>query len=499
MPKNQKKFLLFKYDIMKKATQTAFLLFLWGSIWSCIPIEDRLNPNILAVQLEDTYSVQDTMFIPVDYSDNEQLDSFVVSIRKIDGTIRNPWNYQKIDTIRGGRRYKDTLQIPIPINVDTGRYEIEFECYDFSKNMARTSASFLVQSDRRGPQIREFKIVGLSQDQNGNYLTCRLEVINIEGLVTDNTGIKLIRASLSNLISPARITDSDSISFTNLFERDLRIPNTVKDGEILTLKLTVIDENNNTASQEARFLIGCDDSPPQVIIENTSPEIGANQEVNLVEGTTLKIQDGYITDNSQLQRLAVTFNPLNAVRDTVFSINLTNNPTDTIFLNTLPKTANTFTLPQDASSGDTYELIYFALDTAQNTAKPIRILVNVIKDDIPSIFVTNAYTNDIELDLNADSLFIGAGEELQVEGKIEEDKSLQYIRIYWGLKGFTSLQREILGENITELPFDLSDLQSLNTFRVPTIIDTGRVYELRIEAKDTKNSPTIVQYFFHIR
>jgi len=484
---------------MKRAIQTAFLLFLWGSIWSCIPIEDRLNPNILAIQIEDTYSVQDTMFIPVDYSDNEQLDSFVVSIRKLEGTILNRWNYQQIDTVRGGRRYKDTLQIPIPIDADTGRYEIEFECYDFSKNRAQTSASFLVKADRRGPQIRDFRILGLSQDENGNYLTCRLEVINIAGLATDNTGIRLVRASLSDLISPARITNSDSIPLTNLFGRDLRIPTTVKDGEILTLNLTIIDENNNTTSQEARFLIGCDDNPPQIMIENTTPRLNDNQEVGLIEGTTFEIHSGYITDNFQIQRLAATFNPLNAVRDTVFSVDLTNNPADTILLNTLPEAGNTFPLPEEASTGDTYELIYFASDTAQNTAEPVRILVNVIKDDIPSIFVTNAYANDIELELNADSLFIGAGEELQVEGKIEDDKALQYIRIYWGIQGFTALQREVLGENITELPFDLSDLQSLNTFRVPPTADTGRVYELRIEAKDTKNDPTIVQYFFRVR
>ncbi|GAB4188473.1 MAG: hypothetical protein OHK0057_27190 [Thermoflexibacter sp.] len=489
--------------------RTQYLLLCLALIWSCIPIVDKIAPTIQDINnLRLVYHIQDTIQIFLTYRDNSRLDSVTVSINRQVPPANNPWRYFSRRSIKG-RRYEDTLKIPIPKDAPLGIYNLSVRLQDFSKlQSVPKDTIFELLGDNRPPRINNLLVistgVGVAPERDiaDNFITCRSSIIQLSGLITDNIRVREVRVSLNdgatNLLNTARVVNSDTVRLVGLFDRDIRIPSNVPDGRILRLTVTALDGEGNSASQSFNFIINCDDQTPSLNITRTSPQINANREVNVIEGSNFRILEGTATDNRGLGTLTVTFNEVNQPRRVVFERNLsgaTNVNLAELFASANP---NLFQPPANAPAGAIYELIISVRDIAGNLATPIRILITVIRDEPPAIFIANVYVDGKELVLSPTSAnIVGRGQTVQIEGKIEDDSGLEYIQILWGPPGQETTIVNLKGEDIT-LPFDFANPISVNRFKVPDsrVVDT---HNLIVKVKDLKNPEVVRQITFLIR
>lgn len=466
----------------------------------CIPIIDRFAPEIeLVTPLQQSYSVQDTIRLILSFGDNDRVDSAIISIRRVgeasvSGQIWNPTIVRKLR----GRRIDDTVRIVIPPTAQLGTYEMTIRLFDFSKNQGVESFRFNVIGDQRPPIIRQLDIVGLPRNQQGDFIVCRQTVINLTGLATDNIRIREVRAEIPTLLTVTRLVNADSVRFDNLFGRDLRIPANIPDNVRLLLTITVIDHNNNSTSRSFALQMDCDDQPPQIRVQTTSPQINERQEASIIEGDHFRILAATITDNRGLARMAITFNPVGARRDTVFRLNLagTSVQLGSILAN------QRFTPP--AVPGAVYELVIFATDQAGNQASPFRIVINVVKDEPPQIIIAQMQINKNPISISPQN-FISRGDTLEIFGKVIEDRALEYLQIFWGTENALERVVNLSASQLTPLPFDLADPRSVNRFIVPRLSpipfpgSTLLVYILQLRAKDTRNPEVVVTYRFIVR
>jgi hypothetical protein len=160
--------------------------------------------------------------------------------------------------------------------------------------------------------------------------------------------------------------------------------------------------------------------------------------------------------------------------------------------------ATLFQLPTNAPAGAIYELIISVRDLAGNVAIPFRVLITVIRDEPPVIFIANTYIDSQEIQLSTTGTnLIARGQLLQIEGKIEDDKQLEYIQILTGVPGQEATVVNLKGADIT-LPFDFADPRSINKFRIPDS-RTLSSYNLIIKVKDTKNAEVVRTFTFQVR
>jgi len=502
------------FEKVTNMKRTQYLLLCFALIWSCIPIIDKIAPTIQEVNnLRLIYHIQDTIQLFLTYRDNNRLDSVTVSINRQVPPASNPWRYFIRRSVKG-RRYEDTLRIPIPKDAPLGIYNLSIRLQDFAKLQAVPKDTiFELRGDNRPPRINNLSVVstgvGISpeRDITGNFITCRSAIIQLAGLITDNIRVREVRVSLNdgatNLLNTARVVNSDTVRLLGLFDRDIRIPSNVADGRVLRLTVTVLDGEGNTASQSFNFIINCDDQAPSLNITRTSPQINANREVNLIEGGVFRILEGTATDNRGLGTLTVTFNEVNQTRRVVFEQNL-NGATSVNLAELLASASpNLFQPPANAPVGSIYELVVSVRDIAGNVATPIRILITIIRDEPPVIFIANVYVDGKELILGVPSQgaaaanIVGRGQTVQIEGKIEDDSGLEYIQILWGPSGQETMVVNLRGSDIT-LPFDFANPISINRFRVP---DDRQITtcNLIIKVKDLKNPEVLRQITFLVR
>ncbi|MCS7019302.1 MAG: hypothetical protein RMJ87_09475 [Cytophagales bacterium] len=469
-----------------------------GFLAACIPVIDRFNPEIqIITPVQTSYAIQDTIKVVLSFGDNDQLDSAIVSIRRVDeasssGRVWAPTFGRKLR----GRRFDDTLRIVIPTDVQLGNYQMTIRLLDLSRNQTVQQIGFNIRGDERPPIIRQLSLIGLPRDAAGNFLVCRQSVLLLTGSASDNILIREVRAELAGIISFTRPVGSQTVQFDNLFGRDLRIPANAADNSRFLLIVTVIDQNNNTARQTFNLLLNCDEEPPQIRIQSTAPQISANREVTLIEGDFFRILSGTITDNRRLGRLAITFNSIATPRDTVFRANLTGT---TVQLGTLLANQR-FQPPLTATAGSVYELILFASDSAGNRADPFRIVLNIVKDQPPQIVISEARIRGTLVNLSLtqpNPLPIGA--DLVIFGKVLEDRALEYFQIFWGPAQRPERLVNLTAQDLTPLPFDLSDPRSVNRFVAPMqpgIAPTMLEYVLEFRVKDNRNPEVVVTYRF---
>ncbi len=500
--------------------RTYFLLLCFVLIWSCIPIVDKIAPTIQDFSnFRLTYHVQDTILLFMTYRDNDRLDSVSININRQVPPAANPWRYFSKRSIRG-RRFEDTIRIPIPRNAATGIYDLDVRLLDFSKLQSRPQDTiFELLGDNRAPIISRLLVTNTGvgnipqTDAQGRFITCRSSVIRFSGFVTDNIRVREVRASLTditvapavNLLNTARVVTGDTIRLANLFDNDIRIPSNIANGRTLQLTLTAIDgEGNLSTAQRLNFVVNCDDQAPTFAVVRTTPQIAPSREVGVIEGSRFQILDATAADDTGLGLLTVTFNQVNQARNTVLQRNLGGAKRVRID-SLLALTPNLFQLPANAIPGAIYELVVTITDLSGNSIQPFQILITVIRDEPPVVFVANTYIDNKEVRLIRSSGLaggtaalnqIGRGQVLQVEGKVEEDRALEYIRIFWGPTGQETQVVDLKGADIT-LPFDFADARSINRFRVPDTrnIDT---YTLIIRVKDLKNAEEITRYVFKV-
>ena len=515
-----------------KRTQILLLCFIM--VWSCIPIVDKIAPSIQDFNnLSLTYRVQDTIRLFLTYRDNDRLDSVSISIRRQVPPSGNPWVYFSKRAIRG-RRFEDTIRIPIRRDAPLGIYDLDVRVKDFAKlSSVPLDTVFELLGDNRAPVISRFSILSTGvgsipqTDLQGRFVTCRSSVIRMGGFVTDNIRVREVRATLSDitanpavtLISTSRsnATGRDTVNLLGLFDNEIRIPNTTANGRILQLAISAVDlDGNQSTPIRTNFIVNCDDQPPAFALRQTSPAFitrGDVNEVSLIEGSTFRVLDATASDESGLGSIAVSFNELNQPRNIVFQRNFAGTITRLRIDSLLATTPNLFQLPANAAPGAIYEIIFTIRDRSGNeavTPPPLRFLITVIRDE-PPIFspptlITYIDSKEVRLipSLSATNININQiarGQTLQIEGKIEEDRALEYIRVFWGPTGQETQLVDLKTADIT-LPFDFASLAARtgragNTFAVP---DTrvGSSYSLIIRAKDLKNPEIVLRYVFNI-
>jgi hypothetical protein len=471
---------------------------LCGILAACIPVIDRFSPEIeVLTPLQTNYFIQDTIRVVLSFGDNDRLDSAVVSIRKTgdvsgSGQIWSPTFNRRLL----GRRFDDTLRIVIPATAQLGAYEMTVRLFDFSKNQTFKQFSFNVLGDNRPPVIRQLDLTGLRQDAARNYLVCRQSVLNLTGSATDNIQIREVKAEIANIFSVTRLVNSAEVRFDNLFARDLRIPTTVPDNTRLLLVVTITDQSNNSINRTFSLLLSCDDEAPQIRVQTTEPQINAAQEANVIEGDPFRILTGSITDNRRLGRLSITFNPVNEKRDTVFRADLTGT---TVQLGDLLR--NQRFQPRAAVAGSVYEINLFATDSAGNNAQPFRIVLNITKDEPPQIVLTEARIRGVLTTLSlTQPNILPVGVELVIFGKILEDKALEYVQIFWGPARLPERIVNLTAQQLTSLPFDLADPNSVNRFVITErAAAVSGEFILQFRVKDTRNPEVVQTYRFVVQ
>lgn len=473
-----------------------FVCLLVGIAAACIPVIDRFEPEIeVLTPLQANYSIQDTIKVVFSFGDNDRLDSAVVSIRKTgdvsgSGQVWSPTFTRKLR----GRRYDDTLRIPIPATAQLGTYEMTVRLFDFSRNQTVERLTFNVSGDQRPPVFVRLDLLGLQRDAAGNYLVCRRTLLNLTGLATDNLRIREVKAEIAGVFSFTRLVNSDTVRFDNLFDRDLRIPANIPDNARLSLVISLTDQSNNTSNRTLTLLLSCDDEAPQIRVQSTAPPIDENRQANIIEGEDFRILSGTVTDNRRLGRLAITFNAINAWRDTVFRANLSGT---TVQLGTLLANQR-FQPPANATAGSIYEINLFATDSAGNEAQPFRILLNLTKDEPPQILLTEARIKDRPVTLSTSALNqLPVGEELVIFGKVLEDRALEYLQIFWGPEQRPERVVNLTAQQLTTLPFDLADPKSVNRFVITEQAAAAtRNFILQFRVKDRRNPEVVLTYRF---
>lgn len=498
-------------ETMKKVIYY-YLLLLSSFLVACIGIEDKIAPNNESAIFAQNntpvtgYRIGDTLKIPIFVRDNSRLDSIHVTIRKTDGSLFNTFSISQPIKLKGGRAFSDTVRRYIPSNAELGNYTVEIIAYDFSKNVSNlVRYTINIQDDGERPVITSFRVsvnnVPIKED--GSSVVCRLDVIKVEGAARDNIVIKEVRAVLTGGTELPYGLNRKEVDFASFIGSELKVPATAQNGSILTLEVIVLDGAGNRDSRQVKFKVDCDDQAPLIEITRTNPVmtlVGTSREVRVVEGASFQVLDGRITDERGLKRLRVTMGLLNIPNPAVLLnkddfISVQSVTFQTAVRGTQAERINFLT----AQAGQTYELLMVTEDVSGNTSVPYRILISILKDELPTILITDFYLDNIATRVTSGENAIRAGQTLRIEGKIIEDFRLQELKVSWGERGATRTLVNLASDRLTNLPFDFSSVGSINTFTVPSTTAAGTIYELKIEVKDNKNPIEIRRYFFKVQ
>lgn len=465
-------------------------------IYSCIPIEDVVPPQIDSFTLQEDaiYYYQDTLSFDVVYRDNALLDSGIIRVKKSETELSTPNDWDTIISLElVGRRLERGFSIRVPEFKTPGRYNVELVIFDQGKNSTSSTRSFLLEQDNTNPVFNGLKI-DLEQGRDGTFQACRSEIIGIEGGVSDNLSVSRIGFQLSSGQNDAVAVSADSLAVGSFFGSSVVVPSNVPNGELLTLTVFAIDTFQNRVEQDFIINVACDDEPPQITIAQTSPSLNANSFANVAQGTRFSIDSLVISDNEYLSTARVFFNTQGEPLTELYNRELnTSNPVD------LSDSVNlVFEIPDDAAIGLTREITIVATDSSGNrTPNPTVITFSVIEDVAPVILITNTYINRVETSWSTtDTTPLSIGDEINFDGKVEELNRLSNLTVFWGEESNPTAVINL--KEFSSLPLNLSSIQDTRTFRVPNNAEPDSIFLLRIVATDSRNQSTEVSYRFRI-
>ena len=465
-----------------------YILLLGSSLWSCIPIEDRFNPNSSDFTVLDIFHVQDTFKFDIIFTDNAELDKAFIQITQETGVFPATWQITDSVTL-SGRRFEYLYDTLIPLQANEGRYKIEVLIVDLGGNTKTITDLFEVQGDVRSPVFSiEVDILNMEKDEEERYVACRLQIPDLDGYVVDNIELSKIEAQIIGFPKVTRVLSSgiDSVSLRGFFGSDLRIPADVADREDLDLTITATDIDGNTSTKTVKIIVDCDDQIPTVEILQTAPEINSSNEVSIIRGEEFILTSAKIRDNRFIKDFFVLFNERDAAKDTV--LNQSINVADSVAIeNILGEVA--VRIPEDALIGSKYDFVLLATDTSQNVSEPLLVEITVAQDQAPRIIVSNTLIDNLDTLLTKGLMArnpIKAGQELRIEGKVEDDLGLSYYRIFWGIEGQEVRIVDLDGTGLS-LPFNFADIRSINEFTIPQAARLGDIYKLSIKVKDLRN------------
>jgi hypothetical protein len=465
-----------------------YILLLGVSLWSCIPIEDRFNPNSSEFDVLDIFHVQDTFKFDIIFTDNAELDKAFIRITQETGVFPATWQVTD-SVILAGRRFEYLYDTFIPLQANEGRYKIEILILDVGGNSKTITDLFEVQGDVRSPVFSiEVDILNMEKDAEERYVACRLQVPDLDGYVVDNIELAKIEAQIEGFPKVTRVLTSgiDSVSLRGFFGSDLRVPDNVEDREELNLTITATDIDGNVSSRTLKLIVDCDDQIPTIEVLQTIPEINSTNKISVIRGEEFIVTSAKIRDNRFVKDFFVLFGERDAAKDTVLTQAI--DIADSIAIeDVLGEVA--VLIPEEALVGSKYDFVLLATDTSQNVSEPFLIEISVAQDEAPRIIVSNTLIDNLDTLLTKGVTGqnpIKAGQEFRIEGKVEDDLGLSYYRIFWGIEG---REARVVDLDNTELslPFNFADTRSINEFIVPQDARVGDIYKLSIKVKDLRN------------
>ena len=463
---------------------------------SCIPIEDKISPQVNEFEIKDVYYYQDTILFSVIFTDNSGLDSGSLVIEKMaDVSTPGPdaWFYENTFDIRG-RRIAPDFQIEVPEYKETGDYMLTVYGFDEGGNPDTVRRVFNLVADNKLP---EYKNLGISLEKLNDsiYTACRSEVISFNGYVTDNLKLSKIGFSFGEGNQNLSFYSTDSIQLREIFEDFVRIPPDTPDSTLLQLNVIAIDTFDNKTIETFNIWVECDDEAPQFYVEQTTPQINTENRVKVTQGSKFLIDKMLVSENRFLKDLTIYYNNSKETLQEFASITINSTEKETD-LNSLVDLS--FDVPLSDNIGDVREITFVATDGAGNSTNLYKVYIDVIPDNPPNLLITNTYINRV-LTTFSEEIYIPvkAGDFITFAGKIEELNALSILEIYWYEEGFPP-SVALSFNSFDELPVNLSDFHDENSFVVPENAQVGFKYVLQIKAVDSKGQESLKNYLFEV-
>ncbi len=492
-----------------------FLFLLVSFLGACIPIEDKFKPFILNFDLEDSYFLQDSILIAATLTDDIGIETVIVSVGYDDPTAPSAWS--KIDSFstRGGRVFNLDTFFVVPTRIKQGNYFMTITVRDVGGNLETATENFQILGDARGPVFSEVLIANMPEDElgapsngsdfGGSYLACANQSVFFTGTLTDNLGIAKLEAYYENLpdgiegLSESRILDNrEEVSMENIFGDDLKIPLGLTPEDKFLLVLEATDKDGNTSRYEFDLTIDedCDSEAPIVNVLETFPDIDLElNQASIVQGDTLFVTAVEVTDNKKIRRFLAKLRTPTAGETVLID--------DSVDVEALyvPEVI-AVPIPVTARPGSDFELILLAGDDRGNVSEPYSIMIDVLRDTPPEIFVTTATeiaptgaTRSLSLS-TVTPVGIKENRRLRIDGKIKEDIAFKSIKILWGAAGSEEEQVNLSEDDLFGLSiYDFST--GSNEYLVPDVA-VGTVLNLIIEASDNRDQTVKIIYKFII-
>ncbi len=480
---------------MKHAIKYLSRLALWGFvIYSCIPIDDVIPPNIDAFSLEENsiYFYKDTISFDVVYTDNVLLDSGVIQISKAPEEVptENDWDTTIVLNQLQGRRLERVYSVKVPEYKSPGRYIVSITVFDRDGNQNVQTRSFFVQQDQTFPVFSNVTL-GLSQRADGAFEACRSTIVPISGLVTDNLSVNRLGFALSSGQQDAVAVLGDSLELSEFFGSSVLIPSDVVNGTALTLTIFAIDTFQNRVEQDFIINIACDDVLPEIVFVQATPELNTENFTNVAQGGRFSIDSVLVSDNEFLKEATVFFNSQGEALSELYTVSL--NTTSAV---DLADSVNlVFEIPDDAPIGQTRDISFIVTDSVGNSSPLTVVSYSVVEDLPPLVLITNTYIDlqERSWDINQPTT-VQPGVSISFDGKVEELNALSNVVVEWGPEG----NQQVVA-NITEfnsLPYNLAFIFEDVTLRIPN--NAEGLYRLTISATDTRqqSSEAVTYQFF---
>jgi len=462
--------------------------------FGCIPIEDKINPEISVGELRPIYYYQDTLHFSLFLFDNSNTDSVHLTIGKMGVEVDGlpPWEYA--DSMRvEGRRVEPSFEIVVPEYKQTGNYLLTAYGFDEGGNVDTLQRLFQLEADNT-PPVFESLTLGLQQNAEGQYIACRSEVLSIRGGVADNLHLKRLGFSLGEAAGNLIRVAADSMSIGQFLSDKVSIPTNIPDGSLLNFTIIAEDTFQNRSSHTFPILVNCDDRSPELTYMSSTPKLNNNFRASLRKGQVWQLSELMVADNRQVTSVSVFFNKKGRNLQPFAELQTESagpfNLADSLPLN--------FTIPDNAFAGEIYEVSISAQDSAGNISPFFRAELQVVEDLPPSIIVTDTYRNEEWLRFAEDDyVAVRRGDYLSFDGKIDEDFQLVWLRYYWHQEGNTP-EPHLEQSNFTQYPINLRNTYPEKAFRVPTNATLGSRWLLKIEAWDGQNQSVSRVYRFEV-
>ena len=482
----------------------ATLLLASGLLMGCIPVEDTEAPEaaIPNQPSSEFFYYQDTVRFTARFADDILLDSGVVRIELGSGQIINPekdWDETLFSKGLGGRLLETDFSVAVPEFVTEGRYNILVQSFDEGGNTRIDTSSFEVRADITPPTFSEdltLELPPLPGNPSFDFLACRSQVIEVDGLAEDNLKLFRIGYRINDTISRSEVISFNSEQLGPRYGNSIVVPNDYPDNSLLALTLFAIDTFGLRVERTFNVLVSCDDVAPTLTLQRTSPTIDNLNRRQIPRGGTFRIAEAIAADNGLMTEAFFSFGVRGAAiadRSSAATLGFSGqaNLADFFDLN--------FPFSQFETVGTVYEVLLSVTDSAGLETSQV-IELTIVENAPPQLFITALYADNVFIEGYASSLILALdnGQSLLIEGKVEEDLGISRLEMFWA-EG-----QELLNEDrVVDVSFEpetfvinLAEYHDAFTFQMPENASPGTQYQLFMRITDQNGEVTTESFLF---